>query len=56
MIIDAKKRALEKLAFLFYLKRVQRNQNGNANSDWQRAIKILDYLTHRTGLFERIMK
>ncbi len=56
MVIDARQRALEKLSYIFYLKRIQRRQQGYSQQDWKRAEKLLDYLTHRTGLFERIMK
>lgn len=56
MVIDARKRAVEKLAYIFYLKRKQRNQFGNSLMDYMRAEHVVDYLKKRIGLFERIMK
>jgi hypothetical protein len=56
MVIDIEKRALNILSYLFYLKRIQRKQQGDANFDWKRAKRFLDYCKKRPNLIEKIME
>ena len=50
MVIGLKLRALNKLAYLLYCKRVKRNKAGNQWTDWQKSIKILNFLEKRSFL------
>ena len=56
MVIGLKIRALNKLAYLFYLKRIKRNKKGNSLTDWQKANAFLDFCKNRPNLIKRIMK
>lgn len=56
MVIGLKLRALNKLAYLIYLKRVKRNLQGNPITDWRKAEQIFRFCSKRPDLIWRIMK
>jgi len=52
MIIDNKKRILEKLAFKYW----KRNKHNSSNYNWIKAEKLLAYIEKRKTLVERLLK
>jgi len=55
MVTGLRLRALNKLAYLIYSKRVTRNKRGNPITDWRKAEKILTFCKNRPNLIWRLI-